>query len=100
MMATALSPYSRDWGARYRTFSPGYAAARFVWAAAAGIGLGLLVRRGDTGYKPSRRSPNPDHKFFVTYSIAYLPAETSAWLRPATVAAGTFSAGTFALDDP
>src|SRR5437016_11374562 len=74
------------------TFSPGYAAARFVWAAAAGIGFGLLV--GVVMRWVQSHLDDPPIQItisLVTPFIAYLPAErlhASGVL--ATVAAGIF----------
>jgi CPA1 family monovalent cation:H+ antiporter len=74
------------------TFSPGYAAARFVWAAAGGIGVGLLV--GFIMRWVQRRLDNPPVQItfsLLTPFIAYLPAErlhASGVL--AAVAAGIF----------
>src|SRR6266576_1134027 len=74
------------------TFSPGYAAARFVWAAVAGIGFGLLV--GVVMRWVQSHLDDPPIQItisLVTPFIAYLPAErlhASGVL--ATVAAGIF----------
>ncbi len=73
-------------------FSPGYAAARFVWAAVAGIGFGLLV--GVVMRWVQSHLDDPPIQItisLVTPFIAYLPAErlhASGVL--ATVAAGIF----------
>ena len=74
------------------TFSPSYAAARFVWAAVAGIGFGLLV--GVVMRWVQSHLDDPPIQItisLVTPFIAYLPAErlhASGVL--ATVAAGIF----------
>jgi monovalent cation/hydrogen antiporter len=74
------------------TFSPGFAAARFVWAAVGGIGFGLLV--GVVIRWVQSRLDDPPIQItisLVTPFIAYLPAErlhASGVL--ATVAAGIF----------
>ena len=74
------------------TFSPGYAAARFVWAAVAGIGFGLLV--GVVMRWVQSHLDDPPIQItisLVTPFVAYLPAErlhASGVL--ATVAAGIF----------
>jgi len=74
------------------TFSPSYAAARFIWAAAAGIGFGLLV--GVVMRWVQSHLDDPPIQItisLVTPFIAYLPAErlhASGVL--ATVAAGIF----------
>ena len=74
------------------TFSPGYAAARFVWAAAAGIGFGLLVGVVIRWVQSHLDDPPIQITIsLVTPFIAYLPAErlhASGVL--ATVAAGIF----------
>src|SRR6476469_5385022 len=74
------------------TFSPGYAAARFVWAAAAGIGIGLLVGVAMRWVQRHLNDPPIQIIFsLLTPFIAYLPAEqmhASGVL--ATVAAGIF----------
>jgi len=74
------------------TFSPAHATARFVWAAAGGIGFGLLV--GVTMRWVQSHLDNPPIQItfsLLTPFIAYLPAEhmhASGVL--ATVAAGIF----------
>jgi Na+/H+ antiporter len=74
------------------TFSPGYAALRFVWAAAGGIAFGLLV--GVTMRWVQSHLDDPPIQVtisLVTPFIAYLPAErlhASGVL--ATVTAGMF----------
>ena len=74
------------------TFSPGYAAARFVWAAVAGIGFGLLV--GVVIRWVQSHLDDPPIQITISLVapfIAYLPAErlhASGVL--ATVAAGIF----------
>ena len=74
------------------TFSPGYAAVRFVWAAAGGIGFGLLV--GVVMRWVQSHLDDPPIQITIsllTPFVAYLPAErlhASGVL--ATVAAGIF----------
>ena len=74
------------------TFSPSYAAARFIWAAAAGIGFGLLVGVVIRWVQSHLDDPPIQITIsLVTPFIAYLPAErlhASGVL--ATVAAGIF----------
>ena len=74
------------------TFSPSYAAARFVWAAAAGIGFGLLVGAAMRWVQSHLDDPPIQITIsLVTPFIAYLAAErlhASGVL--ATVAAGIF----------
>jgi Na+/H+ antiporter len=74
------------------TFSPDYAAARFVWAAVAGIGFGLLVGVAIRWVQSHLDDPPIQITIsLVTPFIAYLPAErlhASGVL--ATVAAGIF----------
>jgi monovalent cation/hydrogen antiporter len=74
------------------TFSPSYAAARFVWAAVAGIGFGLLVGVVIRWVQSHLDDPPIQITIsLVTPFIAYLPAErlhASGVL--ATVAAGIF----------
>jgi monovalent cation/hydrogen antiporter len=74
------------------TFSPSYAAARFVWAAVAGIGFGLLVGVVIRWIQSHLDDPPIQITIsLVTPFIAYLPAErlhASGVL--ATVAAGIF----------
>ena len=58
------------------TFSPGYAAVRFVWAAAAGIGFGLLV--GVVMRWVQSHLDDPPIQITIsllTPFVAYLPAE-------------------------
>jgi Na+/H+ antiporter len=74
------------------TFSPGYAAARFIWAAAAGIGLGLVVGVAMRWIQSHLDDPPIQITIsLITPFIAYLPAErmhASGVL--ATVTAGIF----------
>jgi CPA1 family monovalent cation:H+ antiporter len=74
------------------TFSPGYAAARFVWAATGGIGVGLLVGFIMRWVQSHLDNPPVQITFsLLTPFIAYLPAErlhASGVL--AAVAAGIF----------
>src|SRR5437870_6544176 len=74
------------------TFSPAYAAGRFVWAAAAGVGIGLLVGVAMRWVQSHLDDPPIQITFsLLTPFIAYLPAEqmhASGVL--ATVAAGIF----------
>jgi monovalent cation/hydrogen antiporter len=74
------------------TFSPSYAAARFVWAAAGGIGFGLLVGMAMRWVQSHLDDPPIQVTIsLVTPFIAYLPAErlhASGVL--ATVTAGIF----------
>src|SRR6266404_1539413 len=74
------------------TFSPAYAAGRFVWAAAGGIGIGLLVGVAMRWVQSHLDDPPIQITFsLLTPFIAYLPAEqmhASGVL--ATVAAGIF----------
>jgi len=74
------------------TFSPGYAAVRFVWAAAAGIGFGLLVGVAMRWVQSHLDDPPIQITIsLLTPFIAYLPAErmhASGVL--ATVTAGIF----------
>jgi len=74
------------------TFSPAYAAGRFVWAAAGGIGMGLLVGVAMRWVQIHLDNPPVQITFsLLTPFIAYLPAEhmhASGVL--ATVAAGIF----------
>ena len=74
------------------TFSPEYAAGRFVWAAAGGIGIGLLVGVAMRWVQSHLNDPPIQITFsLLTPFIAYLPAEhmhASGVL--ATVAAGIF----------
>src|SRR5512133_697581 len=74
------------------TFSPAYAAGRFVWAAAGGIGIGLLVGVAMRWVQSHLNDPPIQITFsLLTPFIAYLPAEqmhASGVL--ATVAAGIF----------
>ena len=58
------------------TFSPGYAAARFVWAAVGGIGIGLLVGLVMRWVQSHLDNPPIQITFsLLTPFIAYLPAE-------------------------
>jgi CPA1 family monovalent cation:H+ antiporter len=74
------------------TFSPAYAAARFLWAAAAGIGIGLLVGVAMRWVQSHLDDPPVQITIsLLTPFIAYLTAEhlhASGVL--ATVAAGIF----------
>ena len=74
------------------TFSPSYAAARFVWAAAGGIGFGLLVGVAMRWVQSHLDDPPIQITIsLLTPFVAYLPAErlhASGVL--ATVAAGIF----------
>ena len=74
------------------TFSPSYAAVRFVWAAAGGIGFGLLVGLAMRWVQSHLDDPPIQVTIsFITPFIAYLPAErlhASGVL--ATVTAGIF----------
>ncbi|HEX4653849.1 MAG TPA: Na+/H+ antiporter [Candidatus Udaeobacter sp.] len=74
------------------TFSPSYAAARFVWAAAGGIGFGLLVGVAMRWVQSHLDDPPIQVTIsLITPFIAYLPAErlhASGVL--ATVTAGIF----------
>src|SRR3954462_10208586 len=74
------------------TFSPAYAAGRFVWAAAGGIGIGLLVGLAMRWVQSHLDNPPIQITFsLLTPFIAYLPAEqmhASGVL--ATVTAGIF----------
>src|SRR5213592_2761289 len=74
------------------TFSPAYAAGRFVWAATGGIGIGLLVGVAMRWVQSHLDDPPIQITFsLLTPFIAYLPAEqmhASGVL--ATVAAGIF----------
>jgi CPA1 family monovalent cation:H+ antiporter len=74
------------------TFSPDYAAVRFVWAAAAGIGFGLLVGVAMRWVQSHLDDPPIQITIsLLTPFVAYLPAErlhASGVL--ATVAAGIF----------
>ena len=73
-------------------FSPGYAAARFLWAAGGGIGVGLLVGSIMRWVQSHLDNPPVQITFsLLTPFIAYLPAErlhASGVL--AAVAAGIF----------
>jgi monovalent cation/hydrogen antiporter len=73
-------------------FSPGYAATRFVWAAAGGIGFGLLVGVAMRWVQSHLDDPPIQITIsLLTPFVAYLPAErlhASGVL--ATVAAGIF----------
>lgn len=74
------------------TFSPTYAAGRFVWAATGGIGVGLLVGMA-MRWVQSRLDDPPIQITFslLTPFLAYLPAEqVHASGVLATVAAGIF----------
>ena len=83
------------------TFSPAYAAGRFVWAAAGGIGIGLLVGVAMRWVQSHLNDPPIQITFsLLTPFIAYLPAEqmhASGVL--ATVAAGIFLGWHSAADD-
>jgi len=58
------------------TFSPAYAAGRFVWAAAGGIGIGLLVGVAMRWVQSHLDDPPIQITFsLLTPFIAYLPAE-------------------------
>src|SRR5215467_5101094 len=58
------------------TFSPAYAAGRFVWAAAGGIGIGLLVGVAMRWVQSHLNDPPVQITFsLLTPFIAYLPAE-------------------------
>lgn len=74
------------------TFSPGYAGARFLWAAGGGIGVGLLVGSIMRWVQSHLDNPPVQITFsLLTPFIAYLPAErlhASGVL--AAVAAGIF----------
>jgi len=74
------------------TFSPTYAAGRFVWAAAGGIGIGLLVGLAMRWVQSHLDNPPIQITFsLLTPFIAYLPAEqVHASGVLATVAAGIF----------
>ena len=74
------------------TFSPAYAAGRFVWAAAGGIGIGLLVGVAMRWVQSHLDDPPIQITFsLLTPFIAYLPAErVHASGVLATVAAGIF----------
>ena len=74
------------------TFSPTYAAGRFVWAAAGGIGIGLLVGVAMRWVQSHLDDPPIQITFsLLTPFVAYLPAEqVHASGVLATVAAGIF----------
>src|SRR5204862_3628570 len=74
------------------TFSPAYAAGRFVWAAAGGIGIGLLVGVAMRWVQSHLDDPPIQITFsLLTPFIAYLPAEhMHASGVVATVAVGIF----------
>ena len=74
------------------TFSPAYAAGRFVWAAAGGIGIGLLVGVAMRWVQSHLDNPPIQITFsLLTPFIAYLPAEqVHASGVLATVASGIF----------
>ena len=58
------------------TFSPTYAAGRFVWAAAGGIGIGLLVGLAMRWVQSHLDNPPIQITFsLLTPFVAYLPAE-------------------------
>ncbi len=83
------------------TFSPAYAAGRFVWAAAGGIGIGLLVGVAMRWVQSHLNDPPIQITFsLLTPFIAYLSAErmhASGVL--ATVARRHFSRLALAADD-
>src|SRR5437667_6315480 len=74
------------------TFSPTFAAGRFVWAAAGGIGIGLLVGVAMRWVQSHLDDPPIQITFsLLTPFIAYLPAERlHVSVVLATVAAGIF----------
>jgi len=74
------------------TFSPTYAAARFVWAAAGGIGVGLIVAVAMRWVQSHLDNPPIQITFsLLTPFLAYLPAEqVHASGVLAAVAAGIF----------
>ena len=74
------------------TFSPTFAAGRFVWAAAGGIGVGLLVGVAMRWVQSHLDNPPIQITFsLLTPFLAYLPAEqVHASGVLATVAAGIF----------
>jgi len=61
---------------RYRHFSPAYAGGRFVWAAAGGIGIGLLVGVAMRWVQSHLNDPPIQITFsLLTPFIAYLSAD-------------------------